>query len=127
MSYPFNGQTDLIIVEIELSGPTKSLVTHLALDTGATSTLINVGLLVAVGYDPSLVPNRIQVTTASGVEYVPRIVIDKLAALGQERLNFPVLGYTLPSSASVDGLLGLDFLRGHKLLIDFQAGRLRLK
>jgi predicted aspartyl protease len=97
-----------------------------ALDTGATSTLINVGMLVAIGYDPALITERIQVTTGSGVEFAPRVVLQRVSALGQERLGFPVLGHTLPPSASVDGLLGLDFFRGLDLAIDFRAGQLRL-
>ena len=126
MSYPFNGQTGLIIVETELFGPSKSIVTRLALDTGATATLMNVALLVAIGYDPALAQVRTQVTTGSGVEYVPRLAVDKMVALGQERLNFPVLAHTLPPSASVDGLLGLDFFRGRQLYLDFRAGNIDL-
>jgi hypothetical protein len=38
--------------------------------------------------------------------------------------NFPVLGHTLPPSAGVDGLLGLDFLRGQSLTLDFRSGHL---
>ncbi len=53
-------------------------------------------MLVALGYDPALVPERIQVTTGSGVEFVPRITLHKITALGQERTSFPVLGDTLP-------------------------------
>jgi hypothetical protein len=83
-------------------------------------------MLVSVGYDPALVPNRIQVTTGSGVEFVPRVVLDKLKALGQERIGFPVLCHTLPPGASVDGLLGLDYLRGQSLTIDFRNGRVTL-
>ncbi len=99
---------------------------RLALDTGATATMVNIGPLAAVGYDPSLVPDRVQVTTGSGIEFVPRIAASKLKALGQERADFPVLGHTLPPSASVDGLLGLDFLRGQELNIDFRKGRIAL-
>jgi len=47
----------------ELEGPTWSVILRLAFDTGATSTVINVGMLVSIGYDPSLEPDRIQVTT----------------------------------------------------------------
>jgi predicted aspartyl protease len=101
-------------------------VLQLALDTGATSTLVNVGMLVAVGYDPALAPDRFQVTTGSGVEFVPRIVLDKVLALGQERTAFPVLGHTLPPSAGVDGLLGLDFFRRQILTLDFQAGEITI-
>jgi hypothetical protein len=52
--------------------------------------------------------------------------LQRLTALGQERFGFPVLGHTLPPSAGVDGLLGLDFFRGLCLTIDFRAGQLHL-
>ena len=126
MSFPFAPQQGLVIVRAELWGPSGSAVLRLALDTGATGTVVNVGMMVSVGYDPALVPNRIQVTTGSGVEFVPRVVLDKLKALGQERIGFPVLCHTLPPGASVDGLLGLDYLRGHSLTIDFRNGRVTL-
>jgi predicted aspartyl protease len=126
MSFPFESQQGLIIVRAELWGPSGSAVLRLALDTGATGTVVNVGMLVAVGYDPALVPDRIQVTTGSGVEFVPRVILDKLEALGQERPGFPVLCHTLPPSAGVDGLLGLDFFRGQSLTIDFRNGQVTL-
>jgi hypothetical protein len=66
------------------------------------------------------------VTTGSGVKYVPRLLVDKMVVLGQERTDLPVLCHTLPPSASVDGLLGLDFLRGQSLTIDFRSGRATL-
>ena len=106
MSVPFVSQSGLIIVPAAVDGPSGSGVLRLALDTGATGTVINVGMLVALGYDPALTPQRIQVTTGSGVEFVPRITLDKIVALGQERTHFPVLGHTLPPSAGIDGLLG---------------------
>lgn len=127
MSFSFNPQHGLVIIHAELEGPSGSAILRLALDTGATSTAINVGMLVSIGYDPSLVPDRIQVTTGSGVEYVPRITLSKITALGQERVNFPVLCHTLPPSAGIDGLLGLDFLRGQKLTIDFLQGQIKLE
>ena len=54
MSAPFDPQQGLIVVPAELWGPTGSVVLRLALDTGATSTVVNVALLVTVGYDPAL-------------------------------------------------------------------------
>jgi predicted aspartyl protease len=126
VSSPFDPQQGLIIVRAELWGPTGSAVLRLALDTGATATLVNIGLLVAVGYDPALAPTRVQVTTGSGVEYVPRVTVSRLLALGQERTDFAVLGHTLPPSAGVDGLLGLDFLRGQSLTLDFRSGHVTL-
>ena len=126
MSVPFNPQQGLIVVPAELWGPTGSVVLRLALDTGATSTVVNVGLLVAMGYDPALAPDRIQITTGSGVEFVPRVTVEKIVALGRQQTGFPVLGHTLPPSAGVDGLLGLDYIRGQSLTLDFRTGKLTL-
>ena len=126
MSFSFNPSQGLIIVRAELEGLTGSAVLRLAFDTGATSTLVNAGMLVSIGYDPSLVPDRIQVTTGSGVEYIPRVAISKITALGQERAGFPVLCHTLPPSAGIDGVLGLDFIREKIVTIDFHAGQISL-
>jgi predicted aspartyl protease len=122
----FNARSGLIIAHAELFGPSGSIVLRLALDTGATATMVNVGPLTAVGYDPSLVVGRVQVTTGSGVEYVPRIEVSRIKALGQERISFPILSHTLLPSAGIDGLLGLDFLRGQELTIALVKGRMLL-
>jgi hypothetical protein len=126
MSLPFDPEQGLVIVRAELWGPAGSAVLRLALDTGATGTLVNVGLLVALGYDPALSPDRVQVTTGSGVEFVPYITLEKFRSLGKDHLDFPVLGHTLPPSAGVDGLLGLDFLRNQSLTLDLRIGRMTL-
>lgn len=126
MSFTFDPRRGLVVVAAELWGPYGSGVLSLALDTGATSTLVSQSRLMQLGYDPAVEPRRVQVTTGSGVEFVPQITLSKIAALGQERTDFPVLCHTLPPTAGVDGLLGLDFMRGHELLIDFSAGRVRL-
>ncbi len=126
MSFPFDPQQGLIIVRAELWGPSGSAVLRLALDTGATGTVVNVGMLVALGYDPALVPDRVQMTTGSGVEFAPRVALDRIMVLGQERIGFPVLSHSLPPSAGIDGLLGLDFLRRRSLTIDFHTGQVRL-
>lgn len=122
MKLAFNPAKGLIIVPVEVRGAAGSGILRLALDTGATGTLVNLAPLISLGYDPSLAPERVQVTTGSGVEFAPRLPIVKIAALGCTRENFPVLAHTLPPSAGVDGLLGLDFFRGGRLEVDFRAG-----
>jgi predicted aspartyl protease len=126
MRHPFDPLQGLITVQAELWGPAGSAVLRFALDTGATGTVVSTGLLVALGYDPGLSPDRVEVTTGSGLEYAPRVVLEKAAALGQDLAGFPVLAHTLPPSAGVDGVLGLDFLRGLTLTLDFRAGEIAL-
>jgi predicted aspartyl protease len=122
VKYLFDHHSGLVIVSAELFGLSGSIVLRLALDTGATATTVNAALLNVIGYDPALVPDRVQLTTGSAVEYAPRLEINRIKALGQERTNFPVVAHTLPPTASVDGLLGLDFFRGHELNLDFRTG-----
>ncbi len=126
MSIPFNPIRGLVIIPAALEGPSGTALLNLALDTGATGTLISTAILAAVGYDPALAPTRVQVTTGSGVEFVPLLSVNNLTVLGQDRTAFPVLGHTLPPSASVDGVLGLDFLRGWLLTLDFRNGLITL-
>src|SRR5438874_1974268 len=47
--------------------------------------------------------------------------------LGRTRSRMGVLAHSLPPSARIDGLLGLDFLRSRRLTIDFSAGTLELR
>jgi predicted aspartyl protease len=108
MSSTFEPHDGLIIVHAEIVGISGTAILRLALDTGATTTLINAGMLVSIGYDPALSPERVQVTTGSGIEFVPRFTLKRLTALGSEQTDFSVLCHTLPPSAGVDGLLGLD-------------------
>lgn len=122
MTYSFNTRHGLILVLAELFGLSGNIVLRLALDTGATGTTNNAGLLMVVGYDPSSAPERVEMTTGSGVEYASRLAVSRISALGQERTNFPIIVHTLPPSAGVDGLLGLDFFRGQELNLNFRTG-----
>jgi hypothetical protein len=65
-------------------------------------------------------------TTGSTVETVPRLMINRLSALGQHAIGLRVLAHSLPAVAAVDGLLGLDFFRNLILAIDFRAGQITL-
>ena len=126
MNFHFNAEQGLVIVMTELVGPSGNAILRLALDTGATSSIINIAMLVSIGYDPALDPSRNQITSGSGVEYVPRVSIYKFNTLGQIKVNFPVLAHTLPPSAGIDGLLGLDFFRGNSLTVNFRDGLIHL-
>jgi hypothetical protein len=43
-----------------------------------------------LGYDPAVAPKRFQVSTANGVEFVPRLTVTKITALRQQRNDFSV-------------------------------------
>jgi predicted aspartyl protease len=126
MTFPFDGQQGLIIVDAEVEGPTGAANLRLALDTGATRTLISRELLAAIACERDEAGQESEAATVSGVETVPHFVVRRLAALGSERKNLTVIGHTLPPQVGVDGLLGLDFLRGKNLTVNFAIGQVVL-
>ena len=126
MSFRFDPRRRLVVVRTEIDGPSAAGVFRLALDTGSSTTLINVSVLVMLGYDPAMATKRIEITTASDLQYAAVLPIRRVKALGQEKHDLPILCHTLPPSAGVDGLLGLDFLRDRVLTVNFREGRIEL-
>jgi hypothetical protein len=66
------------------------------------------------------------VLTGRGFQILPRLVLRRFTSLGQDRLDFPVLSHALSPVSGIDGLLGLDFLRGQVLTLDFRGGLITL-
>jgi hypothetical protein len=52
VSSSFDPQRGLIVIGAEIGGPSGSAILRLAVDTGATSTVVNVAMLVAIGRIP---------------------------------------------------------------------------
>ncbi len=107
-------------------GPWWERVLRCILDTGSTNTSISPVVLATLSYDLAVGSDLMEVTTASNVTFARGVVVDRIRALDNERVDFEVLGISLPPSANVDGLLGLDFFRGQSLLIDFRVGEITL-
>ena len=106
MSTTFNVRGALIVIRALLYGPAGTRNVLLALDTGATWSVVNQNVLDVIGYVPSLASARMTMATGSGLEVVPTLVIDRIDALGQHRRQFRVLCHTLPAAVRVEGILG---------------------
>ena len=122
----FNRQEGLITLHATICGPLGESSVKLAIDTGASVTVISEEALRLIGYETEAMPRTVRFTTGSQVETAARISLLKITALEQDRDNFSVIAHTLPPSASMDGVLGLDFFRGRVLTLDFQQGEIRL-
>jgi len=126
LSHKFDPRRPLIIARVKLFGPSKDVMIDMALDTGATSSLIGWHALQIVGYDASDTLEFVKMTTGNGIVDAPKIKVKRLEALGERRLGLNVVGHTLPPSTSVDGLLGLDFFRKRRLTIDFRKNLVKV-
>lgn len=125
MNY-FNARHGLVVVRVEIFGPAQVQVARLALDTGATDTTIRTAILESAGYDLARAAEHVSIVMGSNLIHAPVIELERFAAMEQERAAFPVIAHTLPQGATVDGVLGLDFMRGQRLTVDFRAGELSL-
>lgn len=122
----FNPRQGPVVVEAEVTGPNRTNFLKLAVDTGATTTVIDLADLVILGFDPAQPYGRTHLTTGSMQGVVPLFALTRLGALGQNRFFLPVVGYSVSLGHGIHGLLGLDFLRDQVLTIDFRQGQITL-
>lgn len=125
--FPLDPQKPLIPVDVLLEGPQGRQFVHMALDTGASYTLVPTSTLIAIGYDPTRAPTRIEFIGASRVERRPLLRIDALQALGVRLLNVEIVCHDLPTQSPVRGLLGLNVLKHLSVHLDFPQRALRVK
>ena len=67
-----------------------------------------------------------KIVTANGALTLPSVAVPWFNCLGVKRENYPVVGLDLPAKSFTDGLLGMDFLREVKAIIDVAQGEIRL-
>ncbi len=101
----------------------------LALDTGATHTVIDLTVLQMNGYALSQVVRTVQFETAKGSinAYVFRIAA--LTALGKTVRDVEVSSYDFFGNNviyDIDGVLGLDFFKDTELVINFKTSQITL-
>lgn len=114
----------LIALEVEIFRGEKSRIVRMALDTGATYLMLPWDVAEVLGYDPAASSKRISITTASGVERVPLLTLDRVKVLGKEVDRVEAICHSLPPQSAVDGLLGLSFLKHFDVDLHFLQRRL---
>jgi len=129
MSHPvsFDVSRSLIFVGARIWGKNSFRIVNLALDTGASTTIVASDILVALGYDPAKSTKRTRVITGSGVEYRKVVTVSRLEALGKSIDHLDVVCHDLPEESKLDGLLGLNFLRHFDMLVRYSDGTITLE
>ena len=110
----------IISVYTEITGPRAKRIIKMALDTGASFTMIPPEKIIATGHKIPTSPEKmIRIFTASGIEYIPLVTISSLSCLGVTVRNINVVSHNLPPESSVEGLLGLNFLIHLPAFVEF--------
>ena len=103
---------------------------RLALDTAATHTTIDSNILFLAGYELKNSIEEVEVEAANGIIINEIYQVDTIEALGVIRKNFKVQVYDFLAhgiTSEYDGVIGLDFLRGFSITLDFKDYKIRLE
>ena len=122
-TFKFNTIDPVIILTVLLEGKGNSRQKiKMALDTGATYTMIPWKTAEILGLAPELSKERIEIITASGVEKTPLVTLKSIVVLEKRIEGVKAVVHDLPPKSYVDGLLGIKSLVELKLKIDFSEG-----
>jgi len=92
-------------------------------DPGASKTTITPQVAKAIGFQKQRGTYRkVGVVTASRHEEVINFVVPEVQLGGQTVAGLEVVSMRLPKAVGARGLLGLNFLRHFKILLDFGKG-----
>lgn len=100
----------LIVVPARLWGPRGDRKLHLAVDTGATETLILPEIIHGLGYSPRDGERMTKIRSAIGEEPGYMIRVSRFRVLNHEFPDLLVHAHDLPDGFGIDGLLGLNIL-----------------
>ena len=121
----FDPRQSLVFVSGQVFGPQGELDLVFAIDTGATYSLVSRRALLRLGYNPFLtMPARFFNT--DDVRTADLLRIQQIRLLDHTWEKTEVVMHDLPAASGVDGLIGLDLLRGKRLTLDFRLGELTL-
>lgn len=102
---------------------------RLALDTAATHTTIDSNILFLAGYELKDSIKELEVETANGIIINEIYKIYKIDCLGIVKLDFNVQVYDFLAhgiTSDYDGVIGLDFLRGSSVTLDFKQNKIKV-
>ena len=96
---------------------------RLALDTGASNTVIDLAAIIVAGYSLSDAVDTVQLETGNGVVDAYVFKLKSFNALGLMKKDFEVCSYNFFGNnvySDIHGVLGLDFFMGIKFCIDLE-------
>ena len=119
-------QKGIIFCIAKIIKGSNSVIIKMALDTGATYTMISHEAVAGIGIHPAIARRKIEVTTGNGIILAPVVVIPKFRTLGYEIKNLEVICHDLPPESVIEGLVGLNFLKHFNLHLKFLDNALEI-
>jgi len=122
MKQPFTLNKRKIIVSAEIKGIAKTRSFDFILDTGASKSIIDESVAVALGFDLNKLKTE-RLTTVGGGKNSKILKLPKVSLFGKDMINFEINVLDFPHQITyfADGLIGMDFLLQFKnIKFDFE-------
>lgn len=125
-AFELGDEDSLVVVDCKIRHHNFAL----AVDTGATHTVIDLTALLLIGFSIQGALRKVELETGKGIVEAYVFNAPKFTALGKTIENMEVCSYDFIGNAifsDFDGVLGLDFFRGSNLNIDFRSFTISLE
>jgi hypothetical protein len=119
--FPFRLESDQSLIHITAFISREKHL--LALDTGASNTVIDLASIIVAGYSVADALETVQLETGNGVVDAYVFVLKSFNALGVMKKDFQVCSYDFFGNnvySDIHGVLGLDFFKNTDLNISFK-------
>lgn len=120
--YQLTLRGDLLFTRAALRKDRFLRVTTLLIDTGASYTIVSWETLTSLGIDPASSQTRRALMTANGLIQAPEVKVDDFYCFGHHVPDFPLVAHSIPLGATVDGVLGMNFLRQYTAKLSLKEG-----
>ena len=116
----------IVLRRVEIAGQGGAVWADLLLDTGAAITILSKTTIETAGYDLSAASESQRIVTGSSVIEVPVIKVAELRVQELVVKDILVCVHNIPEVANIHGLLGMNFLKHFRTVVDFLAGYLEI-
>ena len=125
--YRLNRQGNLLWLRASVGRSRENpIVVRLLVDTGSSYTVLPRRILERLGCNLQQPSQTTTIVTASAIVKMPIVPVPWFNCLGVRKENFSVVAMDLSMGSFANGLLGIDFLREEKAIIDIFQGEISL-
>jgi aspartyl protease family protein len=125
--YRLNRQGNLLWLRASVGRARENpIILRLLIDTGSSYTVLPRRILERLGCNLEQPRQTTTIVTASAIVKMPIVPVPWFNCLGVRKENFSVVAMDLPIGSFTNGLLGIDFLREEKAIIDIFQGEISL-
>jgi predicted aspartyl protease len=116
---------NLLCLKASVRGPSGDpRVVRLLVDTGSSFTVLPIQILQDIGYSTEAASRSVSIMAAGGVLRSPVIDVLEFNCLGQQATEFSVVAMNLPFNPVFNGILGMDFMKRYRSVIDVEKAEI---